>query len=181
MSDTVIRTDLQQFLRNHPVFKEECEVVYLMVQIRKILDYNSSLDSYDILRFYCNWTLHITLSDKRTTRIILRMFNNNVDFNKSGKEIASAVKDNSSDFFKLSTLKTEMEDFFNKYGIASIIISKSWISFIRLLLKVVSMCPIVFTSDEIQKMELKEVNGNYNYKFSLENKREKPIVKLKFK
>jgi len=31
--------NLEEFLKNHKTFKEKCEVIYLMVEIRKILEY----------------------------------------------------------------------------------------------------------------------------------------------
>jgi hypothetical protein len=41
----------------------EIEVVYFLVQVRKLLDYvrtdNDSTDSFRILHFYCDWIVHI--------------------------------------------------------------------------------------------------------------------------
>lgn len=38
--------------------KTEAQVIYLMAQIRKIIEQEQSEDEFDFLFFHCNWVLH---------------------------------------------------------------------------------------------------------------------------
>ena len=52
---------LNEFLNNHIPLTEECHAVYLMVEIRKILDHKRTTgqsEDFSLLRFYCDWTVH---------------------------------------------------------------------------------------------------------------------------
>jgi len=100
----IIINKLEKFLQSHKRFKEECEIVYLMAEIRKILDFNRG-SSCEFLRFYCNWVLHNSLDRKRTTKLLSEKFESNIDFTKSGKEIARDLKSKHADFFKLNDYK----------------------------------------------------------------------------
>lgn len=45
--------------------EEECQVVYILVEIRKLLDRvlgeKTKLERYPVLNFYCNWVVHAEL------------------------------------------------------------------------------------------------------------------------
>ena len=56
MKDAIL-DKLRSFLITHNPFTEECHVVYLFVEIRKLLSLPSEYEN-GILRFYCDWSLH---------------------------------------------------------------------------------------------------------------------------
>ena len=58
---------LDIFLQKHTPMKEECQTVYLLVEIRKILDHEKT-SKYPLLRFYADWSVH-TEKDKITNEI----------------------------------------------------------------------------------------------------------------
>lgn len=135
---------LRIFLQNHSTFTEKCEVVYLMVEIRKILDIDKN-KLYQSLRFYCNWTLHVDLKNKSTTQFISKMFDRDIDITKSGKDIARKMKSNHPDFFKLNDFKDELKKFFEDYNLPLSLLNENinWINFIKLLLEIVEECPVI--------------------------------------
>ena len=98
---------LKKFLQNHSRFKEECEVVYLMAEIRKILDFKRG--SYRILRFYSNWVLHNKLCYKVTTQFLTKKFDSNIDFTKSVKEIVGEMKSKYADFLNSMIFKRSLK------------------------------------------------------------------------
>ncbi len=49
---------LNRFLTDHNPLAEECHVVYLMVEIRKVIDHEKSNATYPLLKFYSDWTVH---------------------------------------------------------------------------------------------------------------------------
>src|SRR2546422_11205054 len=49
----------------------ECQVVYLLVEIRKLLDRErTSGAQYGSLRLYCNWAVHVELSKAQAQEIV---------------------------------------------------------------------------------------------------------------
>ncbi len=84
---------LNRFLLKHQPLREECEVVYLMVELRKLLDRDreqSILNNYSLVRFHADWIVHtrkdsITHSMKKIMDNIDRSIdiypkNGNIDF-----------------------------------------------------------------------------------------------------
>lgn len=182
MNKQLVIDKLNNFLDKHPVFKEECEVIYLMVQIRKILDFKDSDHPYRTLRFYCNWVLHIKLCRKPTTKLLSNKLEQAVDSRKSGRDNARNIKKLCSDFLKLNTLKNELEIFIEEYSLPWNLSNKIWWKFARLLLGIIEDCPVYFVSAVVSKLDpIKYSDREFHYKISIVNSREKPIIKLKLK
>ncbi len=51
--------------------KTECAVVYLLAQVRKLLDPEKRGDKWFALTMYCNWALHVNLTWPKTTKEFL--------------------------------------------------------------------------------------------------------------
>ena len=162
--------------------KEECQVVYILSRVRKILEIKNQNEKYKLLKFYCNWTLHSKLDRKSTTVLLKNLFEQDIDCKKVGKENARLLISKHSDFFKLSNLRQELGGFIKDNDLQFDWITKNWSPFIKILLEIIKECPIIFDSDKLRQLELiKDDNGDYCYKFSITGSRHKPIVKLKFK
>ena len=182
MNKQIVIDKLKFFINKHSIFAEECEVVYLMVQIRKILDFKDSNHPYKTLRFYCNWVLHIKLSKEWTTELLSNMLEPAVDNRKSGHDNASSVIKLCSDFFKVNTLKKELELFNKEYSLLLDLSGNKWWKFARLLLGIIEGCTVYFVSTVVSKLKpIKYSDKEFHYKLSLVNSRKKPIIKLKLK
>lgn len=180
MNRTVETIKLHKFLNNHPRFKEECEVIYLMVEIRKILEVENK--SYKTLRFYCNWVLHTKLCQEKTTGTLSEIFENSVNLKKDAHRNAKNLKSVGVNFFKLNILKKELKDFFKNKELPMELLNKNWWSFAKLLLEIIKDRPVIFTPNKIKKLVITKLsNKEYHYKFSLINGRDKPIIKIKLK
>lgn len=165
---------------------EECQVVYILSCIRKILDMNEQKEKYKFVRFYCNWVLHNQLDRPSTTVLVSDIFDQHVDKSKNGRDIARKIKSSNSGFFKLNYFKDELQKFLEEYGLFQDLVCKNvdWGTFKRLLLSIIEECPIVLSknSEKISEIVLKRRgNGDYAYIFSLIGSKDKPIIKLKFK
>lgn len=172
--------NLNKFLINHKIFKEKCEVIYLMVEIRKILEYGGK--SYKTLRFYCNWVLHKELDREKTTKLLADIFNSNVDFKKSGRENAHNIKYIGKDFFMLKTLRRELEVFLKDHNSPTDLLKKNWWTFGKLLLEIIKDCPVHFVANKIQELKIEKYDDrNYGYKFSIIDSKQKLVEKLKLK
>src|SRR3989344_8346843 len=57
--DYSILKKLNKFLTSHAPMEEECHAVYLLVEIRKMLDFiDMDEEKYPMIRFYCDWMVH---------------------------------------------------------------------------------------------------------------------------
>jgi hypothetical protein len=161
--------------------KDECQIIYILSRVRKILEINDQKGKYKLLNLYCNWVLHNKLDRKNTTVLLADLFEQDIDCQKGGKENAIRIKSNHSNFFKLSSLKQELGNFFKDHNLSFDLSNKNWLIFVRLLLEIIKDCPIIFSSNKLRQLELVKNNfGDFCYKFSINGSKYKPIIKLKF-
>jgi len=179
MDQKVIIEKIEKFLQNHQNFKEECEVVYLLAEIRKILD-----SSYKALGFYCNWVLHIQLTEQ-SAKYISDKFNNNM-----GVEYLAELKkgmESHDDFFKLEDLKSELKSFFTdeKHQLPqNMFEDEKWERFKRYFLKIIAECHIkLFDNFKSLRVEIKDRQFIYrfvlNKYFKNDNGEAKNVIKIK--
>jgi hypothetical protein len=102
MTPEIIRK-LNEFLTSRIPFKEECEAVYLMVEIRKLLDREHPRDCFAKVRFYCDWMVH-TSKDRNQTAIKDIMEKLNDCLNNSNPYPQEDIMS----FFSLVELRKEM-------------------------------------------------------------------------
>jgi len=172
--------NLNEFLKNHKTFKEKCEVIYLMVEIRKILEYGG--DPYKTIRFYCNWVLHKELNQEKTTKLLSDIFEPNIDLEKSGRENARNIKSIGKDFFVLKTLRKEFEDFFKDHNLPMDLLAKNWWTFVKLLLEIIKDCPVYFVANKIREVKIIKIDDrNFNYELSFIGRKGKLVEKVKLK
>ena len=125
--------------------KYECQVVYILSRIRKIISKNSQYGKYGLLNLYCNWSLHNELTNPDTVRILSLLLEPSIDDSKSGHENASLLKYNLNDLFKLNTFKKQLDDFFEEYSLPKdLLIGQKWVSFMKLLFGIIKECEISF-------------------------------------
>ena len=168
--------------------QEECQVVYILSRIRKILEADRAAQSvgaameYQLLWFYCNWVLHYVMDKDSTQKLLTQFFANCFDHEMNAKDYATMLKSKYPGFFKLSILKSELNKFLVEHELSLDLLKKNWGNFCKILLGIIKETPIRFTSGSLQEIELiRDMNGYYCYKFGLKGKRAKPIVKLKLK
>lgn len=126
----------------------EADVVYFMVEIRKIIEkeFNSKA-LYPLLEFYCDWTVH-SEKDRITPEIesimirIDKELNEKDDYNiRNNGRNSENIK-----FIYAEELKKEFKSFLSDFGLPYDLCDDSsrWISFIQLLYKVLIDQPINF-------------------------------------
>ncbi len=148
----VILADLNNFLSTRNPLTEESRVVYLMVQIRKILDY---LDNqvYSILRFYCDWVVHTKKNYTKPIRDVIEKIE--ISINKGRAFGKQFIPDDLSpiNFMSLVELKREMGIFFKDVALSDIIFQdNNWSDFRHLLLRVLANQPIANPTSNIAEV-----------------------------
>jgi hypothetical protein len=145
---------LDDFLRTQSI-SEEYHVVYLMVEIRKILDHNRNLnkkiEEFPLLRFYCDWTVHIdkwTSSEMKTImeKICLSIESREELVKIKGVDSSLAT----STFMYMEDLKIEMSEFFEKNDLWQGLFNEEvWVNFVQSFVKILENQPIINPSNEI--------------------------------
>lgn len=115
----------------------EVEIVYLLVQIRKLLEIETNAD-YPYLKFHCDWILHSKLS-RKSAKEILKKFECILPF-EEGKEPSDEIKKIS----KMIFFKDELLKFLESIGIKFL---QDWAHFLSLYTVVISDIPLEINSD----------------------------------
>lgn len=88
---------------------EECQVVYVLSRIRKVLDKDGS-KKYKHLRFYCNWALHTEIDRTEKVQEMLLEF---------------ITEKNKSRFLNFAPLLIDLKEFSREYRLSE---AASWLA-----------------------------------------------------
>jgi len=161
MGRHIIVEKLDTLLKQQPLTKES-EVVYLMVEIRKILDlaYDKKAD-FVLLRFYCDWTVH-TAKDQHLENIkpVIDKMYKNIKLQIEGH--LGSTKSPVTDFIYLEELKKEMIEFLSKESLPNdwCQTKELWVEFTKLLLNVLIDQPINNPTDDVSSFTFLEAAPN---------------------
>lgn len=153
MAKNSIVDKLSDFLLSHPTLSEECHAVYVMVELRKILDHDrkAGIKEFDILRFYCDWTVHtdkdrISSDMKRVIDDLLQ------DIKCHIQNPVMARRDKATRFVYMKNLRDELRKLVLAKGFDSSLVDAGWIPFVKLLVKVLEDQPIINPTSEIESI-----------------------------
>lgn len=130
---------LKVYLQTHEINKED-EVVYIMVELRKLLDRHVELgidDNFHLIRFYCDWTVH-TAKNHITPAMkdIIRKIDENLDPYPREDNVA---------FLLLPEFRNEIKRLFEFSGFDASLYDRSekWKKFVIALSQVLSDQPMI--------------------------------------
>lgn len=172
MEDSIINK-LKKFLTEHDPIVEECHVVYLLVEMRKMLDRTEgSIGRFQILRFYCDWALHTEKS--RRIDVIASIVQGIEDTIMRGHKFSSGLFLPSGDahvkFIYKEELQKNMNDFFLEYGFpVSIFDKEKWEKFVFTLIQVLIDQPIILDGEQIVSMCFRPANQAANLEVRFRN------------
>jgi len=127
----------------------EAQVVYLLVEIRKLLEQQNEMQAYEYLTFHCDWALHSKL-DRRMAQKILTQFNAANVHLKNGIELEQLPTELRREMRRISKMKyfeREMSDFLHNHRLPGFTDKRmdGWSHFLHLYAKVISDCPLVIS------------------------------------
>jgi hypothetical protein len=153
MKEDIVSKKILRELSNLPI-NTEARVVYLLIQIRKVLDHINRKTG--ALRFYCDWVAHVNLNRSFASLVYDEVANNS----KNGLDIISFRK-----------LRSEMEVFFNEHNLPlDLLDEENWTIFRDNLIEILVDTPIQKV-DEIVVGELvfRKVDDRVKFSFVSEN------------
>lgn len=129
-------------------FTEECQVVYLLVELRKALELRGLLGNYAALKFYCDWAMHTRL-DRAGAKEFLKRLDavesaNSFGFlGDGGPKMSIAM-----DFLKQDVFRRDLGEALRVLVLSTEICTANnrWVSFLDLYAGVVSDCPLAIKS-----------------------------------
>lgn len=140
MAKEEIIEKMNKFLTKYPVFTEDCHVVYLLVELRKLLDRDND-PNFLLVRFYCDWTVH-TQKDRNIE--VIKEIVDKIDACYSASSHHPIKDEGIFDFLNMNALKIELKELFNKHYLPiSIFENDSWSVFVDILTGVLSGQPIL--------------------------------------
>lgn len=148
MTHSAIIAKLKTLLANG--ITSEAEALYLIVEIRKLLEQEQAKKQYEYLTFHCDWALHAAL-EGTTAQKILKQFEAAVLHLKSGIELYQLPPSLRMEIEGISMMRffeIEFERFLKSNRLSSLEATRSdgWIHFVHLYGKIVEDCPLVMTA-----------------------------------
>lgn len=162
----------------------EPEVLYILAEIRKYIEeYEpSNKNYYSNLYFFCNWTLHVTLTYPPTKRY-LKKLEDKLDGleSKSFKEIAKDFINTNGSFYLLVDLRRELGIFLDSHSLPNIVTEDdtSWYRFAFYLLEILKDCPLINEDGKLFKFSFEESEGQICFRLKIKNKKGSVKVLLK--
>jgi hypothetical protein len=133
----------------------ECQVVYLLVEIRKLMDRDTTKAApYNSLRLYSDWAVHIHLYGPQAQEIVKR-----ADAHYPKLMNGTATEQEKADFEKLFSLKAFREeiDRFLQDHVGRSFSDEHWNKFMYAYLHVVEDCPLICKPDNATLANIDEV------------------------
>lgn len=134
MEDQIIaklRRELERPITAEPL------VVYLLVEIRKLMDRKGI--QYDTLRLCCSWAVHVGLSGDAARRIVKRV--DALYPRLVNGQLTDEDKESLRAFFLMSKFRDELEDLLVSEGLRRFH-SDEWNGFLACFLNVIEDCPL---------------------------------------
>lgn len=150
MRDAIIGK-LSRYLFELPA--SECVVVYVLAEIRKLLERDGKQGSFGRLSFFCNWALHASLS-LGAARAILREIDEGIVRNELDVALYRTVT--------FEQFKKDLGAFLKNAELPELWTTNGWPSFLENYCSIIQDCPLEISdrpphNEMAQRSELKHV------------------------
>jgi hypothetical protein len=137
----------------------ERQVVYVLVEIRKLLESTGLQAKYNYLWFHASWAVHPNM-DRGVAANLLKYFDEAYPLLKD-KEIYELPPDLHraiSDAIDLHHFKRQLREFLVEHALSTAIAERQWTTFLRLYASVIEDCPLVVSSGKLKNLTHVVVN-----------------------
>jgi hypothetical protein len=127
----------------------EADALYLMVEVRKLLEQQQAKKQYEYLTFHCDWAVHPTLTGPTAQKILEQFDAANIHL-KTGIELhdlPGLLRMEIDRISKMMYFEDQLEKFLKANRLPSLDMTRSdgWIHFVHLYARIVEDCPLVMT------------------------------------
>jgi hypothetical protein len=129
----------------------ESDVVYALVQIRKLLEQSDEKGSYCWLNLFCNWVVHPKLDKGKAVDGILEVLEEGLTrtsvfdastFDRDGK---------AGEVLSFDLFRAELVEFCSANELTTLWVNECWRQFLALYAEVVKDCPLIIRQLEADK------------------------------
>ncbi len=137
----------------------EAQVVYILAEIRKIIEQENSHDDYKYLYFHCNWALHYLMRKSQAQKVLSYFSEAHTEITEKGNSQFHGEYDAIS---KMDRFKDELSIFCNNQSITNFTNNAaSWLKFIKLYVQVIEDCALVIESKELANQKRITITVEY--------------------
>lgn len=120
----------------------ECRVVYVLVEVRKLLDLLDDASQFESLKFYCDWAMHAWM-DRRQAKDFVASVDEWLS-QSFGSGTPPAELNRFVELLYLSKFRDQLREFLRSHELPSRICEgEEWSNFLRLYSQVIEDCPLV--------------------------------------
>ena len=124
----------------------EAETVYLLAEVRKLMEQDNAANDYPYLNFHCNWVLHSKLSFRFPQGILSQFLEAHFHL-KAGAELSDLPEPLRSQVDRISKMedfRNELNAFLQSHNISSLDHAyDGWARFLDLYVRVIQDVPLV--------------------------------------
>jgi len=130
----------------------ERQVVYILVQVRKLLELDADQQRFPALKFYCDWATHAEMEREAAKRIVRRLdewqrlSEETIKVRDAGVErnLDKSLLAEMYDLTGLANFKAQLADLLKLHSIDTAIVTDKtkWATFMRYYCSTVSACPL---------------------------------------
>jgi hypothetical protein len=128
---------------NEPI-REERQVVYILVEARKLLEQQGTLENFRGLKLCSDWAVHPKLRGPDAQQILAFFNAYEAEYAKSGVTIAEFQPKPLKDFLSLTSFREEMMASLQPHGVEVDRIASDgfWKPFVQCYMSVIQDCPL---------------------------------------
>ncbi|HET8827580.1 MAG TPA: hypothetical protein VFM77_20740 [Terriglobales bacterium] len=135
---------------------DECQVVYLLAEIRKFIESAGGLEDYFALDFHCSLALHTTMTRVGAKRILGR-FEKAYPLLVKGQQLPADLQKELSDTIALTKFRDQLKEFLTKNDLIPARMfpgtPDEWVKFIHLYASVIDDCTLQLKGDGLPTVD----------------------------
>lgn len=137
----------------------ECRVVYVLCEVRKLLEQTPAPQRPFALNMYCHWALHVDLHGRETIMPFLKRVDSYVNGYLIGPEDFGESDRMTREFIFLDTFKAQLREFFHHYGVVTDLTDDEsrWNEFVEHYAGVIEDGSLALRADTGQLTHVKQV------------------------
>jgi len=156
MEDAIVTKLRRELSSRGPL--TEARVVYILAEIRKLMERKRQQKKYYALSFHCSWALHPTM-DRGGAGRILRRFDKAFELLKDKRlhELPANLRDEINATIGLEKFQDELKTFLVAHQFPTRIVEKEWTKFLRQYAAVIEDCALTLRDKSLGLQYIKKV------------------------
>jgi hypothetical protein len=156
--EDAIKKKLRRELSRKSALTEKA-VVYILAEIRKLLERRDEKEKYYALNFHCSWALHTTMDRGPGTVRILERFDQAFQLlqDKDLHELPGTLSKELEATVGMKKFRASLKSFLIDHGLPTRIVDEHWTQFLRQYAAVIEDCALTIKDEAANLRNINEV------------------------